>query len=372
MPEDSTADVSQDTTDEEADPTDPGSSPGRNRDNEIILPEPEVDPEGESARLAVWGRLGSHGESEPLAVYWEIGTELLDEGDADGDDEGNPERTVPLEENYVAILSGDTDLTNYNPNLPLDEFYRRLLDYRVDETPTPETALAEYREAFEEYLNEARFNWLKQFVREGDEDELANWFEGFLEEVFPEGLPHYRLNVTFARPDTHPEESLEETVEDSGAPGDTEVPEESPDEDSGGTTLDISLMTDPEDGVRAPRLRVGQEVFLRIVGPGVEHLPEDLIERERSSPSSVPMVGPVTDINERPDVSEKIDSDPENYREIKVRIEPGISGVGLVFRDDRIKVPVDEEEQSDLSQDLLLMGSLLAILLVVVGMILFL
>lgn len=326
--------------------------------------EPEVDPREEDAVLVLWGRYDSLGEAEPLLVFMELDEALSTEPEEEGEeDEENQTRTLDLRENLMGVPSADKK-NHYDPSLDWKEFYSRLIDYNVVSQSIPEATLQDYRDTIQSYVNEVRIQWLNDFVDSENEDEIENWLDALRDEFFSPELGYYELNLQFVDPEG-------KTQNDNAPDGPSVETPEDTEESQPPATVKVSYVTNPTEGIPASSLNVGQEVYFRIIGEAVQQLPDELVDDDKSKPCSVPMVGPITDIEDDPDQAKNLDSDSKDYRNIAVEIEPSITGSSLVFKDDHIKVPVEDSDDPIASTDLVLFGILLVVVLALIFVLIF-
>lgn len=338
---------------------DPSDDPSERK--EFHVHEPELEPGEEDAVLGLWGRFESLTDTEPFAVYMEF--DALDPETPDEDEEELP-RELELRENLVAVLSSE-EKTRYDPSLNWDEFYARLINYNVASRAIPEATLEKYRSTLENYANEARIQWLNEFVDSGLDDEIENWLDALRDEFFSPDLGYYDLHLQFVDPGQKTRDDRENDRTSTGQPSESDEKTDST------ASVKVDYVTNPSDGVPASSLSVGQEVYFRIRGETAEQLPPGFVDQDSSEPRSVPMVGMITSLEEQPEEARHLDSDPEHYRKISVEIEPTITGSALVFKDDHIKVPRDSTEQSIENRDLLLFGLILCLILVLVLIMIF-
>jgi len=333
------------------------------------LHEPEIGPGEENAVLALWGLFESLGDSEPFAVYLEfdaLDSESPDENEdnenEDSDEQETPE-SVDLRENLVALLSSE-EKTLYDPSLDWNEFYSRLINYNIASRTIPEATLEKYRETLENYANDTRIQWINEFVDSELGDEIENWLDALRNEFFSPDLGYYDLHLQFVNSD-------QKTRDDEEGEHASPDPSEQEEEPETTASVKVTYVSNPPQGVPVLLLNEGQQVFFRILGRAVEQLPNDLVDKESSKQRSVPMVGPITSIEDHPDEAEHLDSAPEDYRKVSVEIEPAISGTALVFKDDHIKVPDDDPERPVRNRDPLLLGLVVLLIIVLISLLIF-
>ncbi len=329
----------------------------------IHVHEPEVEPDQENAFLALWGRFDSLDKSEPFVVYLEFDAMNFESSVEKDDEEEEQPQDLDLRENLVAIL-GSEEKTHLDPSLAWHEFYSRLLNYNVESHSIPEATLEKYREILENYVNETRIQSLNEFVKSEREDEIENWLDALRDEFFPPDLGYYELHLRFVNPDR-------KIQNEEGGQGEVTESAEPKGESDSTTSVEVSYVTNPSRGVTGSNLSVGQNVYYRIVGEAVEHLPDALVDPESSQRGSVPMVGPITSIEERPDEAESLESSNEDYYKILVEIEPTVTGSDLVFKDDHIKVPGDDNGGSTGKRNFLFFGFMLVLILILIVFLIF-
>lgn len=348
-------------------------------ENYVQILDPEGDEDSEELVPVLWGRFWGTRDADSVAFYWSFKQELFQESDPfedqrdpheegekddNGPEDGENEDVTSEEEdlfsNELYAVFGDTaKLEPYDPALRRGEFRTRLLDYTVDETPIPQVMLKDLTSTISAYLEKPKVVWLRDFIESENHSDLNAWFSRLLEEFDGDNEYRYELRAQLIDPRNDSitvkgPSSVDESESDEASEGEKSV-----------RTLDVSLMTDPSNGTIPRDLSEGMEVVYRIVG-NVDFLPEKLIDRERQEPASTPMTGPVVSIERNPDIPEDRDAKPENYSRVEVEIEPEIHGEGLAFKDDRIKVPLEEDESEDTAtRDLIFLGILLGLLLII-------
>jgi hypothetical protein len=329
-------------------------------DSSVTFRSSETSAGEENAEVVLWGKIGSHGASEPLAIYWSFDME---------EDEDSSENNELLSEDFIVSLANeDVGTSEFDPSLDRERFLEQILSHSVNDSAVPQASIDQYKSHLASYVNETRVDWLIDFVRNQDESQLENWVEPLLDQFFQEGIQYYRINAGFADADGSIERDVSEieTEEDSESSLNTES-----DENTDVSFIDVSFVTDPSSGVRAPDLRVGEDVHYRILEPAVEDLPENMIDRSRSNPASLPLVGQIVDIEDNPEIANQIEGDPEDYRLISVNVESSVRGKGLVFKENRIKVDDGTgDAEADVEDDLILLGTIIGVLLVIVTFIL--
>lgn len=361
-------------------------------ENYVQVLDPLGDPESDDLVPALWGRFWGISEGHSMAFYWSFNPGALSNSssfaennhtdepspdeESDGDEDGNGGEENDRDETsgelfddaLYAIFGNPSSLEEYDPGLRRVAFKKRLLDYTIDDAPVPGVILEDMRDTMESYLEKPKIIWLRDFIKSNEHSEINGWFTRLLEE-FDDDEYRYQLRAQLIDPDAEEDELLEQgPIEEP--PGASE--EDETEEESSVRTLDISVMTDPTNGVQSEDLAEGMEIFFRIVG-NVDFLPEELIDRDRQEPASTPMTGSIVSIESNPEIPGDRDADPKNYRMIEVEIEPEIHGEGLAFKDDRIKVPVEDEEEFEFETgDVLLLGVLVSILLLIGLLILYL
>lgn len=352
-----------------------GESLDVNNENYVQVLDPQTDTENDELTPALWGRFWGMGSGNAVAFYWVFDPELL-RADDDFDDpipadneDGNPESAADdeettegsselFDESYFAVFGEPASLETYDPSLTRGAFKKRLLDYTVADVPVPKVAIEDLRETIEDYLEKPKVVWLEDFISSNDTAEINGWFSRLLEELEDDDY-RYQLRGQLIDPEAEDEQLERQTS--------SEIQENEAEEDDGSSAqvLNISLMTDPTNGVEPTELLEGMEVYFRIVG-NVDFLPEKLIDRERQEPASTPMTGSIVSIESNPDIPGDRDAEPENYRMLEVEIEPEIHGEALAFKDDRIKVPIDDDDEDDFeTRDIILLGVIVGILVLI-------
>lgn len=353
-------------------------------DSFVEIKEPEVDLEYELPNIAIWGRFWSMVEAEPIAVYSEVDPDFFENGDeeqifdeVDEFESENEMATSPLNKNKVVILHGNEMLQEYDPLIiDREEFQRRILSRTLADTPTPEKTLEQYREFIRNYFTKSHLEELDALMRDEDIRQLEEWFSGLLSKFFSEELQHFEMCLQFIESDKEPPDSADggsrQGKQNDGAEEDESGDSKIDERIAEGKLVDISMVNSPSEGVKTPDLTPGLEVYFRMVGEEVENLPDDLIDQQRNNPASVPMVGPILKIDDSPELPEGSEADPENYQTVIVEIEPNIFGGALAFKDDKIKIVKDEEdEENEIGDEIYLGFAVFVILLIILIILLF-
>lgn len=325
---------------------------------EIIETEQDI-PEDQQF-LQCWGRFWGEIEDVAAALYMVI------------DPRDHEIQTLRL-----AVYGNPALLENFHPRMDAAQYEQRLLEYNVQGQAIPKVIFEQVDDGLRDQLEEATIDRLRQILEESDRDALEEWVRDIVSDIIQEGTFQVQLRARLASPEQLDVEVEEDESSDAGETASVETGGDSGADDSGdeeeGDRLDVSVITSPTKGLPATQLETGMEIFIRIVDERVEHLPDDLIEQDRSAPMSIPLEATIKEINPISELPEHIDDgNPDDYRELIVALEETIDGCALIYMDDRVKIEREEEEEAEFDEDLLkLLGLLGVLVLIILAILLF-
>ncbi len=295
--------------------------------------------EGQSPLVVTWGRFWDH-QGEMAVAFYLVGSPLED-------------KITTLR---LAVFGSPTNLQDYNPRMSHREFERRIINYNVSDTPVPTVTLNQVHDQLQRYFEkENNQQELLDYVEEKNEQDAESWFEQLLNEIFPKAEYTYQFRLLLTSPkklqkSQRPPVSVESEVD--------------------GKVVRISFVTSPGAGIPGPQLQEGMQAYVRIVGPAVEKLPEDMRDPDKNNISR-PLVAWIHKINDNPSLPPDFDGNAANYRGVMVELSPGVYGQGLVFKDDMVKIKQQNQEEELFTEEVIRVLALVFLLILILLLIIF-
>jgi len=300
--------------------------------------------------IQIWGRFWGQMEDVAAAFYL-----LLDPGENE------------LENRRFVAFGNPSPLSEFHPRMDGKDFEQRLLESGVRNEAVPQVIYQLVEEAIEEYFEqEQAYETVAQIVEEDDLDQFRDWSDQFVRRIIEGG--EFELQFRAQQISKSELNEIEGDTASEGEPDSKQKDDQAPSTDD---VLDVSILTSPRAGISVAELSEADNVFVRIIDDRAKHLPENLLDPDRSPPASIPLRATVQNVKIPDTLPERIEEgEPEDYREIVVDLEQTVPGKGLVYIEDRIKTEqlekVPDERELETLPFLLVLAVLLLVVLIIV------
>lgn len=309
----------------------------------VQILEPETD--SPEHHICVWGRFW--GQIEDIASTFYL---LLD---PDG---------PSLSTRRLVVFGNSSPLADYHPRMESSDFEHRLIESGMKDEAVPTVIYELVEEGFDEFFDdEQMLELIFGIVEEQREPAFEQWLRELVDKIIDQGGFEVQARAQVV---PTPEENGGDYSETSSHQVSEGTSEQS---DSDSDFLSVSILTSPTSGISVEEITEGMEIFVRIVDSRAKHLPENLLDPDRSPPASIPIKATVSDINEPEELPERIkEGDPGDYRQITVDLEQTVPGQGLVYLEDRIKQEQDQTDEENVDFESMPFLLMLAVLLLFV------
>jgi len=195
---------------------------------------------------------------------------------------------------------------------------------------------------FENFLlDPSKKDELLNWLRENNRENIIDFFDQLITNIIRKGKIKFNISgMLFTPGELEPEKSKAKEKKKK------KQRRESSEEQHSYHRL--SIVTIPLKGVSPGELQPGDEIYVRAMGKIASKFPDSL-QSEKYDDTTVPLEATVESITMQPQLPADHDGNPEDYIEIKVRLENNLYGRGFVYKDETVKtVHEPEDDDSDI------------------------
>lgn len=289
-----------------------------NAESFASIQKPDLADDEEAQHLLIWGRFW--GESEDLAVAFAINLNL--------------DENRFVDEQY--LLHQDPEkLDPFDPDQHYSRFKRTFDDKRSD-TKLPQSTLPKVKNTFRNYLDSSdKRNKIVNALKNKDRETFSGQAYEIVNRIIPKGEV---INQFKAELSTFNSEQSTSNDKDGKNPSKEDEVNRNEEEQN---FLQVTPVTSPMAGEFPKDLKVGNSVYVRIMGEIVDQLPDNL-QSENHDDFSTPIEASVRSISGDVDLPDNFDGNEQDYWELTVHLMDSSIGQSFVHKDTQIKTAKDE------------------------------